>query len=201
MSDSKSKKTTKKSKAPKNHGFNVPPKKGCTRSTLVCRYIYEIISEASPALLEREDVRDSYNHLVIYMTDMINKFYTYIPSKYNKYNPENMLNKYEKLDGFYKLIWNPPGIASINTVSFSNLIKLYTELYDLIKRDVIPFMELKWWETTKNDKLLRYNAEIERLEKVIKQSEKTIEESRAKIIDIAKTCISLQEPPTLTTFD
>ena len=62
-------------------------------------------------------------------------------------------------------------------------------------------MELKWWETTKDDKLLRHNAEIERLEKIIKQSEKTIEESRAKVMDIAKTCISLQEPPVLTRFD
>ena len=121
MSDSKSKKTTKKPKAPKNHGFNVPSKIVCPRSAVVCRYIYEIISEASPALLEREDVRNSYNHLVTYMTDMINKFWSYVPGKNNKYNPEYILNKHEELDGFYKSLWIPGGIDR-NTVGFTNLI-------------------------------------------------------------------------------
>jgi hypothetical protein len=74
-------------------------------------------------------------------------------------------------------------------------------LYDLIKRDIVPYMEIKYHEITCKRQINLYHRNMEKLENSIKHYEQHIDTCRKTIADYAEKCIKLQLPPITTKFD
>ena len=83
----------------------------------------------------------------------------------------------------------------------NDIIKTYNILYDLIKRDVVPYMELKQHEISSKKDIEYYHRCMEKLENDIKVYERSIESHRKSISEYATKCIALQNPPNYTKFD
>jgi hypothetical protein len=213
-------KTTKPKKEPKlkkdkYNGFTVPNKTSRLRA---CYHIFEMIKEANPDLLDREDVRKAYNDFVS-CCDKYDTLESWIPSKSYKYiqniklesESDNQYYIFRGLNfrwpGLYNIINNPDSKKDVinNT---NDIIEKYIVLYDLIKKDVVPYMERKEWERTKdktiegyNNQIARYEDDIKAFEKMIKSYEKYIRDTQEKICNLAKKAIDTMNPPEPTNFD
>jgi len=213
-------KATKPKKEPKQkkdkyNGFNVPNKTSHLRA---CYHMYDMIKEANPILLDREDVKKAYNDFVAYC-DKYNNLESWIPSKSYRYiqniklelESDNQYYIFKGLNFRWNNIhnnWNDLAIRAEIMDNTNDIINSYTILYDLIKRDVVPYMERKEWERTKdktiegyNNQIARYEDDIKAFEKTIKSYEKYITDTRAKICDLAKKALKTMNPPEPTTFD
>ena len=197
------------------NGFNVPDKITGPRSTRFFNYLYGMIKESAPALLEREDVRKAYNQIVECCFKYDEYIGSYIPSGSNKYFSKYILMSYDcpkinsednsnsdinndigeddsdntDVDTHFVvdddgLIINNSSIPLLFLLDFNttkniilatsirrDITKNYIPLYELIKRDVIPYMDRKEWEREKkyvlprlNKKILFYNNRIKNLE-------------------------------------
>ena len=207
---SKKTKGGKKVKVDKFNGFKVPSGKGKFPSIRWCRHVYDMIEEANPALLKRDDVRDAYNAVIDCCRKYDGTLESWIPSKYNKYRDgvkPNPLNKYSQLQSLpcrftYEYdTWNNPDLKMRLQTECADIIKSYTVLYDLIKRDVVPYMETKQHEINCKKTIEFYQHNMENLEKKIKEFERHIETYRKTIADYAAKCTALQAGPVLTKFD
>jgi hypothetical protein len=196
-----------KTKVDKYNGFKVPPKS--RSSTKWAFYIYDMIKEAKPALLENIAVRDAYNNLIDCLIKYEVKLETWIPAKYQKYSTGIKLKKdgYTELNGIpgrWKYSWteqNDPIIRPQMKAASEDIIKTYTILYDLIKRDVVPYMEIKDHEIKSKKDIEYYHRCMEKLENDIKTFERSITSHRKTLGEYAAKCIALQNPPNLTKFD
>ena len=176
-----------------------------------------MIKEAQPELLQREDVRTAYNNLVECLRKYDGLLESYIPSKYSKYN--------SGIDFDY--IAN--GVAVFNCHPFrwladhdytnhkSNeqrdenikkkiefiveLEKVYTPLFDLIKRDVIPYMELKQHEINSKYTIQRLHYQMEKVERSIKMYENRVTELYKEMGKLSEEVIKSKELPKLTVFE
>jgi len=186
----------------KYDGFKVPPKKG-PAATKCATYIYQMIKEANPKLLN-EDVKKAFNNFVECLLKYDN-LYSWTGRKYR--------------DGI-KIVENNEMTCVINLKSINcrfsydheysmelkkklimescDVINHYIPLYDLIKRDVVPFMEIKQWEITSKIEIERYHKAIEREEKTITYFEKAIETARRTMCEYAEKAVALQSPPETT---
>ena len=206
---------TVKTKVDKYNGFKVPDKK--IPSTRWANHVYDMIKEAQPELLQREDVRTAYNNLVECLRKYDGLLESYIPSKYSKYN--------SGIDFDY--IAN--GVAVFNCHPFrwladhdytnhkSNeqrdenikkkiefiveLEKVYTPLFDLIKRDVINYMKLTQHEINSKYTIQRLHYQMEKVEKSIKMYESRITDLYKEMGRLSEEAIKCKEPPKLTVFD
>ncbi len=204
-----------KAKKDKYSGFTVPNKTSRLRA---CCHIFEMIKEANPDLLDREDVKKAYNDFVA-CCDKYDTLDSWIPSKSYKYiqniklEPESD-NQYYIFRGLnFKWTnmynnWNIPILRQEIIDNTNTIINSYTILYDLIKRDVVPYMERKEWERTKdktiegyNNQIARYEDNIKEFEKTIKKYEQDIIDTRARICKLAKKALNTMNPPEPTTFD
>ena len=196
-----------KVKVDKYSGFKVPIK---TRvSTKWTIYIYDMIKEAKPELLESDAVKIAYNNLVECLIKYEGwQLETWIPPKYQKYNtgikPKKDSYGYsQSLPVRWNYTWqqqNDPIIKAEIKEKTDDIINTYIILYDLIKRDVVPYMELKE-HTRKSKKDIDYfHRVMEKLENDIKVWERAIESNRKSIGEYAAKCIAL-ETPILTKFD
>lgn len=209
--ETKTKRTAKpkvaKVKVDKYNGFKVPPKsRAATRWTI---YIYDMIKEAKPELIENAAVKDAYNNLVECLIKYEGNIESWVPAKYRKYTmgikPIN--DSYGFTHGFplrWSYNWqqqNDPIARKELKEKSDDILTVYTVLYDLIKRDVVHYMEVKQHELTSKKDVEYYHRCMEKLENDIKVYERGIESYRKSICDYAKKCIALQTPPTLTKFD
>jgi hypothetical protein len=197
-----------KAKKDKYNGFTVPNK---TSRLKACCHIFEMIKEANPDLLDKEDVKKAYNDFVA-CCEKYDTLESWIPSKSYKYKQNiklespstNQYNIFRGLNFRWPYMYNNWHIPTIKKEIIENtnaIIESYTVLYDLIKRDVVPYMERKQWELTKDKDIEQINEQISRYEAHIKYLEKTIIENRANICNLAKKAIDTMNPPEPTKFD
>lgn len=217
--NSKKTKVAKKPKALKNHGFNVPKKNG-PQCTIGCIYIYNMIKEANEGLVQREDVRDAYNNFVECCLKYTDNLYSHIPRKSVTYH--HKLRPFLGCDESTQTYCLPFGLrypTSNNQIvneennkkkanAEKDILEKYTVLYELIKRDVIPYMELKSWEVTCKEETEQCNAQIrvynERIkdwEELISRHQVYISNYQESIADLAQRALDAQKPPVLTSFD
>ncbi len=175
-------------KKDKYNGFTVPNKTDPLRA---CNHMYEMIKEAAPDLLNREDVKKAYNDFVA-MCRTYDRLESWIPSKSYKYRQNIKLdNKYAheyyvfkglnfRWPNLYNIMNNP--VTKEDIINDTNkILNSYIVLYDLIKRDVVPYMERKEWERTKDKDIEEINNQIARCEESIKAYEKYIADTRERI--------------------
>ena len=202
-------KKEKKVKVDKYNGFKVPPKTG-PKSTRCVNHIYDMIKEAAPTLLERDDVRTAFNNFVDCLRKYDDTFESWVPPKYNKYMSgikiiEN--DKYSLLKGLTGRFKTEYGswedvYLKKKYLDYSNIIlDAYRPLYDLIKRDVVPYMDIKHWELKSKKDIDIYHKYMEKLEIAIKSYEQSINQTRKTICEYAQKCLALQTPPDVTKFD
>ena len=206
------KRTTKKPKALKNNGFNVPKRNAYT-STNACIYIYNMIKETNDILVKREDVREAYNNFVECCIRYNNCLYSHIPPKSQMYH--HKLLPFLGFDvsietgclpfGFRYPVTSSAIINEENNKKKKDVTKevleSYIVLYELIKRDVIPYMEIKSWEIISKRDIEYCNSRIQELNSSIKEYEKMIAKYQKTIAELAEMAIDAQKPPVLTSFD
>ena len=212
MSDIIEKKKTKttKTKVDKYNGFNVPNPRGWQSCFKGAVYLYKMIQEAKPELLQNDGVRKAYNDFVEFLKNNYDLIYSTTPAKSYKYYPNNIKvdpnNKLDVNSALYKYyIYNTCFTVNISVKNVDevkeNFDKYYIPLYDLIKRDVIPYMELKEWEQRREIDTEYYGAAIQKSQNIIKYYQTEIEKLEKKIYDMAQKSLELQSPPTLSSFD
>ena len=197
-----------KPKVEKHGGFKVPAKSGRHKSTKWCYHLYDMIKEAAPALLQREDVKTAYNNLIDCCSKYEDRLDTWIPTKYYRYISGIKID--DKGYGYFKGLpirfANEYGYhttevkAEFKTIS-EDILKTHRVLYDLIKKDVVNYMEIKNYESKSKKDIEYYHNQMEKLERDIKAWEAAIVSTRKSIGDYAAKCIALQNPPVLTKFD
>ncbi len=203
------KQKTVKTKVDKYNGFKVPDKK--TPSTRWAIYLYDMIKEAKPDLLKREDVRNEYNNLITCLRKYDGFIESSIPSKYYKYNRGidiigkgvNVLNGWE-FRWIHDNAYNNPqrNVYSEKKTEFNTEIKqVYAPLYELIKRDIIPYMELKQHEITSKSQIERYHYQMGKVERAIKVYESRIADLYKEMGKLSEEVIKCKEPPNLTVFE
>lgn len=204
----KSKRATgsKKSKD-KYNGFVVPPS---TRATSrYARHIYDLMKEGTPELLEREDVKKAYNDFVACLDSYTGRIESWGTTKYYRYTsgikpdsngysvfgsqPIRFVNEYNA--------WNNPDLKK-QMQDDSVVIKAkYAALYELIKRDLVHYMERKNHEITSRKTLEYYHKSIDAREKNIKTYEAQIETARKAVCEFAQKSLDIANGPKLTVFD
>lgn len=205
----KSKRTTKP-KVDKYNGFKVPTR--TRKSTKWAIYLYDMIKEAKPELLSVDLVKDAYNNLVECLAKYDNNLETWIPSKYYKYAKDGngiILRKeyYSNLMGIpgkWDYTWqqmNDPVTKEQISKDAKDITDTYTVLYELIKRDIVPYMELKQHEIKGKKDIEYYHNQMEKLERDIKMFEQSIVNTRKTLCEYAEKALKLQQPPVLTKFD
>jgi hypothetical protein len=201
-------------KPDKYNGFKVPLKSN--RSLRWCNHIYTLIKETR--LDQRDDVRTAFNNLV----DCINKYgrsYTSLrTSPHMKYYAHIRINPSNHLFLTHVIHYNDetwdtePGWLNIQgykthdailkiQACHTDIITTYGVLYELIKRDVIPYMEMKTYEQTIERKSKYYRSKMKMLENTIKSAENKIERTRERMVEYVRQYEELQNPPKLTVFD
>ena len=117
--------------------WRVPPARNMLRSLPWARYIYDMIREhnrvCGSGLLQREDMRLAYNHLVKVLTAHSHQLRTCTPLSTYRYKRGMHISELE-----YNII-------PIHTMSMNELIMMvsyaYQPLYTMLCDNVIPYME------------------------------------------------------------
>jgi hypothetical protein len=202
-SKSKSKKGVK-NKSDKYNGFKVP--RSSNKTTLWGLHIYKIMKEANPDLLLRDDVRVAYNNFIDYLSSLNDIFESWLPLRANYYEVGIKIN----FDSIYDK--NIPGRFTLYNYNYDvnyipthdrylKIKEKYIPLYELIKRDVVPYIETKQYEITSKKEIQFNSKQIGNLEKEIKHLEDRISYNREQIYEYAVKSLELQKGPTLTIFD
>ena len=201
----------------KYNGFKVPSK--FDRTARWCLHIYTLIKEARQELLQIDDVRTAYNNLV----DCLNKYKGSYESvrvrPYMKYTSYIRINPSDPLvithitmygDGGWDMetgSWTieedfntDEGLIKIEACC-TDIMNTYGPLYELIKRDVIPYMEIKFHQQVNERMSKYYRYRMKALESVIKTAEDKITKTQEKMLLYSQQYEELQIPPKLTVFD
>ena len=185
------------------NGFKVPSKNG-PKQTQCVTHIYGMMKEANPLLLESPDVKKAFNDFVDCLLKYEslesfnikrNKYLTGIKIDNEKSCIENVTYLNCKFDCEYR-----SDIDRLMKESL-NIINSYIPLYELIKRDVIPYMEIKQWEIQSKKEIEYCHRMIQKEEDSIKTFEESIGYSRRSMCKYAKRAVDLRNPPKTTTFD
>jgi hypothetical protein len=199
----------KKVKVDKYNGFKVPAKAG-PKSTKCVNHIYDMIKEGAPALLQRDDVRTAFNNFVDCLRKYDDTLESWAPAKYAKYTSGIMINesdKYSYLKGLTCRFkgeydsWRNADIKKKMVDDANDVLNTYRPLYELIKRDIVPYMEIKQHEIKSKKDIEYYHTQMEKLERDIKVYEQSINHARKTMCEYAEKALKLQQPPTLTKFD
>jgi hypothetical protein len=204
-----------KKKIDKYNGFNVPSK--FHRTARWCTHIYTIIKEARQD--KRDDVRIAFNNLVECLNKYKNSYVTSRIRPNMKYHLNirikssdplllTHITDYNNDDWDMEPGWwvikedfdTAEGLLKIQACRV-DIMNTYAPLYELIKRDVIPYMELKSYEQSKSIKSKYYRSRMKSLEIVIKTAENRIEKARDNMLLYSIQYDELQKPPKLTVFD
>ena len=208
----KANKPKAKVKVLKNHGFNIPKRNG-PYSVRGCIYIYNMIKEANGELVERDDVCEAYNSFVECCLKYGDNIHSHIPTKYATYH--HKLRPFLGYEESTKTYCLPIGLRypkSSNPIineennkkkedSEKDILDKYTVLYELIKRDMIPYMEQKSWEINCKIETDHCNTRIYEHNTSIRQLEEHIVKHQKSIAELAQRALNAQKPPVLTSFD
>ena len=205
---------TVKTKVDKYNGFKVPDKKIITTRWTI--HVYDMIKEARLELLQREDVRTAYNNLIDCLRKYDGLLESYIPSKYSKYNSGidfDYIANGVAVFNCHPFRWLPEhdytnhksneqrDVNIKKKIEFIvELEKVYTPLFDLIKRDVIPYMELKQHEINSKYTIQRLHYQMEKVERSIKMYENRVTELYKEMGKLSEEVIKSKELPKLTVF-
>ena len=152
--------------------WHIPAMRTMIRSLPWARHIYTLIHEhhntCNSGLLQREDIRDAYNHLVDVLTDHAQQLRTCIPLKSSRYEKGIQISELK----YY--------IIPIHTMSNDELLSIvtsaYRPLYNLLCDNVVPYMEriakeqqkkleissLQWYRNKFIKKIMKLTARYER---------------------------------------
>lgn len=138
----KEKSTKEKSvKAPPKKKCNVPSKKAGTTTRYWAIHIHSIMKEANPELLTREDVVDTYNQFVLDIDRYDTISHSHIPVVNKRYTYGI------KLEGNFPscmiIFHNIRQHGRTRKEIEDEMGAYYRPLYELIKRDVVPYAEKK----------------------------------------------------------
>lgn len=205
-------KKSEKKKSDKYNGFNVPSKTGPKQTKCVV-HIYNMIKEANPLLLDNPDVKKTFNDFVdcLLKYDNLESHTSSCDKSSNGINSSNGIRLVEhtkemciqnlkRLNCKFNPIYTNPELHAKNIENTFNIVNCYVPLYELIKRDVIPYMELKHWKIKSKRDIAFYHNLIEKEELNIKNYETSINASRQNMCNYAEKALALQNPPELTTF-
>lgn len=194
----------------KYNGFNVYSKSG-HKGTKCTIHIYDMIKEANPELLGKDNVKKAFNDFV----DCLKKYDTlesYSP-KNKRYikgikiveNTENTcFDNFKDINCRFTYENNRYRDSEINAKlkkDCFDIINSYIPLYELIKRDVVPYMELKQWEIQSKKEIQKYHNLIEKEENIIIDYQNAINLARARMCEYAKRAFDLHNPPERPIFD
>jgi hypothetical protein len=124
--------------------WNVPPLRGMCRSLPWARHIYTLIRECDKELLQREDMRDAYNHLVDVLTTYANVIRTSVPLTFRRYRYGVTFSPdiHAPFDGIQEYVHpNPIAPPSAFEDALHTIHAAYQPLYALLHDTVVPFME------------------------------------------------------------
>ncbi len=209
---------TKKTKKEKNNGFKVPPKKGGSNSSPWPRHVFDMIKEANPQLLDREDVKIAYNNFVdcLQKYEPENLYTNGGPGKHYKYSfgikpspnsVNNGLPVFIRRDCYNYYSYDEltternRKIHEKEKVIYNYVIDTYKVLYELIKRDVVHHMEREHHKVVYKNTIDGNHKRIAQLEKEIAEYRELIDNAYKEISDCAKECVDIEAGPTLTKFD
>jgi hypothetical protein len=191
-----------KVKSDKYNGFKVPNKTDtCTKWAI---HIYNIIKEAKIELLSNILVKDAYNNLIVCLNKYKDTLESWIPAKYDKYTVGIKYDSYKRMPFRWNYTFkeqDDPIISAHIKDNTLDIITTYMILYELIKRDVVPYMEQKEHDINNKKDIECYHRCIEKLERDIIIFENRIKSHRRSINTYVNTCIALQTPPSITNFD
>ena len=169
-----------------------------------------MIKEAQQELLQRDNVRTAYNNLVECLRKYDGHLESYNPSKYQKYSSEIDIIKTGMIFNYNTFRWmsendyaNPQRktIPEKKAEFITEFTKVYTPLFDLIKRDVINYMKLKQHEINSKYTIQRFHYQMERVEKSIKIYESRVTDLYKEMGRLSEGVIKCKEPPPLTVFE
>ena len=200
---------SKKQKVDKYNGFKVPSR--TRKSTKWTIYIYDMIKEAKPELLLVDLVKNAYNNLVDCLMKYENTLETSIPNKYYKYGKDGNgiilkagYGHIMGIPGRWTYTWdqqNDPVIKENIKKYSKEIADIYNILFELIKRDIIPYMEIKNHEIKTKKDIEYYHNQMEKLEHSIKIYEQAITNTRKTLCEFAEKALKLQDGAILTNFD
>jgi len=226
-------KVGKRVKKDKFNNFTIPPRNTTSYSKSV-KHIYDMINEAAPQLLGRDDVRNAFNTYVEFLkkyNDILVSWSNGVKYKYGsgvKITDENCVNWLNCRIAYSSDKWTPAFIkdvearwlqytndkpkytndkpifnvqAKIVIMDSHDIINAYKPLYDLIKRDVVPYMEIKDWEIKSKRSIEYLHSLIEKDEQIIKNIEESIKKYRKNMSDNAQKVLELRVRPQTTVFD
>jgi hypothetical protein len=189
-----------KAPKPKKIVWNIPAPRAAIRSTHWARHIYTMIKEANPALLQRDDIRDAYNHLVNFLILQRDSVITYPPAAHAKYRAGI---QYDTLQSFSnsRTINLLPGQYAYGAEQFraivSTIYDAYLPLYQLIKDEVVPYMARIVKEKEYKDKKSGYTQSLNRLleqqMKTIKQYQSTMSYMQKQIDEYTALLANLEK--------
>lgn len=216
----------KRVKKDKFNNFNIPPRSTTSYSKSV-KHIYDMINEAAPHLLERDDVRNAFNNYVEFLkkyNDILESWSNGVKYKYGsgvKITDEYCVTSLNCRIAYSSDKWTPAFIKDVEArwlqhkndkpifnvqvkiviMDSHDIINAYKPLYDLIKRDVVPYMEIKDWEIKSKRNIEYLHSLIEKDEQIIKNIEQSIEKYRRNMSDSAQKVLEWRIRPQTTVFD
>ena len=144
--------------------FNIPKYNGPAVLRWV-RQVYDIMKEASPALLKSKEICDAYNELVDCVFKYDGNYYT-IKNR-NDNRKTVMIDKYENITLKVVTMNRTDTLnlhRNIDNVK-KDIFEYYTKLFELIKSEVVPFIEKKEIAL----QMEYYTKRIKKIEKEIQQ--------------------------------
>jgi hypothetical protein len=169
-----------------------------------------MIKEARLELLQRDDVRTAYNNLVECLRKYDGFLESFIPTKYQKYNSGIDIMKTGVMFNYNTFRWisendyaNPQRKTLLEKKAefIIEFKQIYTPLFDLIKRDVINYMELKKHEIDNKYIIERNHYIMGKIERTIKAFESRIAECYKELGKLSEEVIKCKQPPPLTVFE
>ena len=150
--------------------WNVPGKTNAPRSLTWARHVYLMIRECNKAcnnrLLENEDARLAYNHLVHVLTECSGSIRTSIPFKRHRYIKGIDIND---ISCYIHCLPNVPEDGTF----YATIRIAYQPLYAHLKYTVVPYMEQIQLEKQKDVDIAQYRACRDRaVKKMMKLTER-----------------------------
>ena len=167
--------------------WNVPSCRDIHRSLCWPRHIYAIIKEAAPALLQRVEICDAYNHLVNGLAGYSNIMYSYVPWYGARYRVGICIETLKDLTD--TCISSPPNVVPFNRSVYDaaciDIMARYTTLYQYIKAEVVPYIKRRDWEV-RSARILKFQQGclrkfVNQHASVTKKYEKIVSELQMKI--------------------
>jgi hypothetical protein len=168
------------------NGFNYPQKREDISAWF--QWCYEIMKEGAPHLLEKEEVKNAYNALYEACYKYKNELHTYKCSNYtlsNRYDLNN-INKVNMKEHFRGLPWYFFTYYQYNNTDRTKILEeiavLYNDLYELISKDVVEFLNSKKSYATSMKEFKETKKQIGYVNRRIKRYEDKVNDNK-KILE------------------